>query len=507
MKKYFAFAAGISCLFLCVSLLQSCNKKNNMGVTVTVSSVSPRQGNSGTQVTITGTGFVTDITQESVSIGLVNAPIISANATQIVAVVPANKDSATLDSLPILVGVQSATVPAGFFTYNITNPGSGQVTTFAGSGTSGSADGPATSASFSSPENGVFDKSGNLYVADYGNNEIRKVTSDGSVSTFAGSTTAGYQDGPALQAQFSAPSGLCFDTQGNLYVSDELNNRIRRIDPSGNVTTIAGTGTAAYAYGPRPALSSAFNRPIGIAYDSISNMLFVADSRNNVIRAISLADSSCTTIAGPIDGPTDVGSADETTGDATLNGATFNSPRGISLYAVGTSANENMFIYVADYGNNKIRQIVSVGNVYNNLFNNQSSTGQVANVNTYTLAGNSANQSGFTNGGGSTASFYGPNSLCFGFSTNVLGGGGTPILFIGDASNHAIRYALGAAGNTQGSQMNFQTVAGTGIPGLVNGTYAQAQFEYPDGVAYNPVDGNLYVIEFGNNDIRKILLH
>jgi hypothetical protein len=167
-----------------------------------------------------------------------------------------------------------------------------------------------------------------------------------------------------------------------------------------------------------------------------------------------------------------MGSADETSGDATLSGATFNSPRGIALYTTGTSSNENLFIYVADYG-----------------------------------TGNSANQSGFTNGGGPAATFYGPNSLCFGFSTNVLGGGGTPILFIGDASNHAIRYALGAAGNTAGSQMNFQTVAGTGIPGLVNGTYAQAQFEYPDGVAYNPVDGNLYVIEFGNNDIRKILLH
>ncbi len=476
-----------------------------MGVTVTVTSVSPRSGNSGTFVTITGTGFVADTTQESVLMGPINAPIIAASSTQLVVAVPINKDSASVDSVLIVVTVQSVIIGSGYFTYNNTNVGAGQVTTFAGSGQSGSADGPAASATFNSPENGVFDKSGNLYVADFGNNEIRKVTPDGTVSTFAGSTTAGYQDGPAAQALFSAPSGLCFDTQGDLYVSDELNNRIRKIDPAGNVTTVAGTGQVGYIYGARPALASSFDRPIGIAYDSISNMLIVADSRNNVIRAISLADSTCTTIAGPIDGPTDIGSADETNGDATINGATFNSPRGIAIYANGTSANENLFVYVAEYGNNKIREVVSVGNIYNNLFN-QGTGGQVANVNTYTLAGNAGNQSGFTNGTGSAASFYGPNSLCFGASS-IFGGSGIPLLFIGDASNHAIRYAQGAAGSTSGSQINFETVTGTGFPGLVNGSYTQAQFEYPDGVAYNPVDGNLYVIEFGNNDIRKILLH
>ncbi len=507
MKKSFALAAGICFPFLCVSILQSCNNKNNMGVLVTVTSVTPRHGGSGTFVTITGTGFLSDTSQESVSMGLIKAPIVAANSTQMVVIVPANKDSVTLDSVLIFVGVQSATTTGGFFTYDNANIGSGDVTTFAGSGTSGSNDGEGSAASFNSPENGVFDQSGNLYVADFGNNEIRKVAPDGTVSTFAGSSAGGYKDGPALQALFSAPSGLCFDSHGNLYVSDELNNRIRKIDQSGNVSTIAGTGTAGYIFGSRPALASAFNRPIGIAYDSISNMLFVADSRNNVIRAINLADSSCATLAGPIDGPTDIGSADETTGDATINGATFNNPRGIALYATGTGSNEYLYIYIADYGNNKIRELLSVGNLYNNLFY-QNGTGQVANINTYTLAGNSNGQPGFTNSGpSSNPSFSGPNSLCFGFSTNTLGGGGGRILFVGDASNHAIRYALGAAGNTQGSEMNFQTVAGTGYPGLVNGLYTQAQFNYPDGVAYNPADGNLYVIEFGNNDIRKILLH
>jgi IPT/TIG domain/NHL repeat len=505
MKKYLAFAAGQSCLLLCLFFSQGCQTKNNMGVTVNVTTVSPRQGNSGTFVTITGTGFLTDTTQEHVTMGFINAPIIAASSTQLVVAVPVNKDSATVDSVLILVNVQAVVRGSGYFTYENANVGSAQVSTFAGTGTSGSTDGPANQASFGSPENGVFDKSGNLYVADYGNNEIRKVTPNGTVSTFAGNTAAGYQDGPASQAQFSAPSGVCFDTKGNLYVSDELNNRIRKIDPSGNVTTVAGTGTTGYTFGSRPALTSNFDRPIGIAYDSISNMLIVADSRNNVVRAISLGDGTCFTLAGPIDGPTDAGSLDEVNGNG-LMGALFNSPRGIALYTTGSSSNEYLFVYVADYGNNKIREIVSVGNLETNL-NGEVGTGGPSGINTYTLAGNSANQSGFTNGGGPAASFYGPNSLCFGFSTHVLGGGGTPILFIGDASNHAIRYALGAAGNTAGSQINFQTVAGTGIPGLVNGTYAQAQFEYPDGVAYNPVDGNLYVIEFGNNDIRKILLH
>ena len=470
---------------------------------VSVSSVTPRHGMSGTLVTITGTGFISDTSQETVVMGFIKAPIIVANSYQIVVSVPVNPDSATLDSVPILVSVQAAVIGAGYFTYDNANVGANDVTTFAGSGASGSADGTGTAASFNSPENGVFDKNGNLFVADYGNNEIREVTPAGVVTTFAGSTTAGFKDGLAKQALFNAPSGLCFDTQGNLYVSDQLNNRIRKIDQSGNVSTVAGNGTAGYVYGARPALYTPMNGPIGLAYDSTSGMLIVAESGSNVIRVIHLSDSTMNTIAGPID--THSGSADETNGDATIGGATFNSPRGIALYATGSISNEYLYIYVADYGNNKIREIVSVGNLYNNVFNSSGANGTTMNINTYTLAGNSNNMPGFTNGNGAAASFSGPNSLCQGYYPSVAGT--TGVIFIGDASNHVVRYVSGAEASTTGGGMDYETLAGTGLPGLANGKYSSAQFKYPDGVAYNPVDGNLYVIEFGNNDIRKILLH
>ena len=491
MKKYLAIPVAVFCLLLSMFSFDSCKKQNNNGVTVSISSVSPRSGNSGMQITITGVGFLTDASQESVSMGFINAPIVSSTTTQIVVTVPVFKDSAKIDSVPILLSVNSAIVGGGYFTYN-----NYDVSSFAGSKTAGSINAAGTAASFQNPENGVFDKMGNLYVADYGNNEIRKITPSGIVSTYAGSTTAGFKDGPAAQALFNGPAGLCFDKSGNLYVSDQSNNRIRKIDALGNVSTIAGTGVAGYSYGERPALSAVFNGPIGIAYDSISNMLIVADSYNNVIRAISLGDGTSYTLAGPINGPNSPGSSDETGGNPTL-GATFNSPRGIAIYASGNSAYEYLYVYVADYGNNKIREIVSVGNLYNNL--NTTST-----INTYTIAGNSNNQAGFTNS--PSASFSGPNSLCIGYSNIALGGSGTPVLFIADASNQAIRYATGSLNSINGSQLNFETIAGSGLPGLANGSYTSAQFYYPDGVAYNPVDGNLYVIEFGNNDIRKILL-
>jgi hypothetical protein len=489
---------------ICVLILQACYNKNNAGMLVSVISVSPNHGMTGTLVTITGTGFISDTSQETVAMGFIKAPIIAVNSTQIVVSVPLNKDSAKLDSVPILVSVQAAVVGAGEFTYDNLNVGANDVTTFAGSGASGSADGTGTAASFNYPENGAFDKNGNLFVADYGNNEIREVSPSGVVTTFAGSTTAGYQDGLGKHALFHSPSGLCFDTQGNLYVSDELNNRIRKIDQSGNVTTVAGNGNVGYYYASTSALSTPLDRPIGIAYDSISGMLIVADSRNNVIRAIHLSDMTIATLAGPNDGPNHSGSKDETSGDATLTGATFNSPRGIAIYATGSPDNEQLYVYVADYGNNKIREILSVGSLYNNLFV-FGATGATANVNTYTLAGNSNNMPGFTNGNGAAATFSGPNSLCQGYYP--LASGAAQVIFIGDASNNAVRYVTSAEGSTSGAGMDFETVAGTGLPGLTNGIYSKAQFTFPDGVAYNPLDGNLYIIEYGNNDIRKILLH
>jgi hypothetical protein len=460
--------------------VQACKKKNNEGVLVSVTSMTPNRGGTGTLVTLTGTGFLSDTTQESVSVAFIGAKIVAANSTQIVFSVPTVPDSATIDSGVVAIDVQGAIATAGFFYFNITAPVSNDVTTFAGSGTAGSANGTGTAATFASPENGVFDKSGNMYVADYGNNEIRKITPSGVVSTFAGSTTAGYQDGPAAQALFNAPSGLVFDNNGNLYVSDELNNRIRMINPSGTVSTLAGSGSAAWH--DAPGTSASFNRPIGLAYDSSTATLYVADSRNNVIREIQLQQSNDVfTYAGSsLAGSTD-GTFVAVTGNP--GAVSFNSPRGLALYRPNT---QESILYVADYGNNKIREIVQVN----------------GNVGVSTCAGNPSNQSGFSNAS-SAATFNGPNSVAIGFSKSY----NVYELLIADASNHAIRASLNADLSTIFTgNMTIQTLAGTGTSGSTNGLYSVAQFYFPDGVAYNPVDGNLYVIEFGNNDVRKVLL-
>src|SRR5580692_9676109 len=218
---------AISIAFLLLCGLQGCKKTNKNGVLVTVTSMIPNRGGTGTVVTITGTGFYADTSQETVSVALLNANILSATATQIVFSVPMVKDSATLDSTFVLVTVQDqAVVTAGTFYFDNAGVGGADVSTFAGSGSGGSVNATGTAASFQSTENGVFDQSGNMYV------------------------------------------------------SDELNNRIRMIDPSGTVSTVAGSGTTGYY--DAPGTGAQFNRPIGLAYDSVTATLYVADSRNNV---------------------------------------------------------------------------------------------------------------------------------------------------------------------------------------------------------------------------------
>ena len=203
---------------------------------------------------------------------------------------------------------------------------------------------------------------------------------------------------------------------------------------------------------------------------------------------INLGNNDVSTLAGS---PTP-GSTDETNGTGAT--ATFNSPRGIAIYAQTIGGIEYLTALIADYGNNKIRNIIATGSL--------TSTYQ---ANTYTLAGDPANQPGFSNSPNPPVKFSGPNSLSLGYYPSIAGN--SPVLFIGDASNHLVRYALSATSSVSGSSMDFETLAGTGISGLTNGSYTTAQFKYPDGVVYNPIDGNLYVIEFGNNDIRKIILH
>ena len=159
----------------------------------------------------------------------------------------------------------------------------GVITKVAGNGTSGALNGAGASASFNMPVALTVDGVGNVYVADQGNNLIRLINTQGQVSTFAGSGTAGSANGKGTAASFNSPSGIAIDQQGNLYVGDAGNNMIRKIAPDGTVSTLAGTGVAGANNG---ALSSAtFNSPQGVAVD-IYDHVYVTDTNNNLIRLI-----------------------------------------------------------------------------------------------------------------------------------------------------------------------------------------------------------------------------
>ncbi len=228
---------------------------------------------------------------------------------------------------------------------------SGKITTIAGNGTKGYGgdSGPATSATLFSPDRAVADKAGNVYIADYYNNRIRKVDTSGTITTVAGTGTQGYNgDGiPAVTAQLSLPGAVAVDTAGNIYIVDTWNNRIRKIDPSGTINTIAGTGFPGVLGDGGPATSAQLNEPEGIAVDSSGNV-YIADYGNSKIRKIDTT-GTINTFAGR--GETGFGGDG---GPATA--ATLNLPTGVDVDRAGN-------VYIADYQNNCIRKVDTSGTI------------------------------------------------------------------------------------------------------------------------------------------------
>jgi serine/threonine-protein kinase len=225
----------------------------------------------------------------------------------------------------------------------------GVVTTLAGSGSYGSVDGTGNAASFSAPAGVAVDSSGNVYVADTGNNKIRKITSSGVVSTLAGGAGgswwhnwSGSADGTGNTAGFFYPKGIAVDSSGNVYVADSVNYKIRKITPAGVVTTLAGSGVTGSADGTGTAAS--FSEPGGVAVDSSGNV-YVADTGNNKIRKIT-SSGVVTTLAGS-------GLAGSL--DATGTAARFSFSTG---WPMGVSVDGGGNIYV---GGSKVRKITSTG--------------------------------------------------------------------------------------------------------------------------------------------------
>src|SRR5215217_1260028 len=170
----------------------------------------------------------------------------------------------------------------------------GRVTTIAGGGTTGKVDGPGATATFFHIAGLAIDDAGNLYIADSGNALVRKIAPDGQVTTYAGDGTNGRANGPKENSSFDVPAAIAVDIIGNIYLADHYNHMIRKISPAGIVSTLAGSGGQGFADGSPG--SATFNNPWGLAADHAGNV-YVADYNNHLIRKIA-ADGKVSTIAG-----------------------------------------------------------------------------------------------------------------------------------------------------------------------------------------------------------------
>lgn len=331
------------------------------------------------------------------------------------------------------------------------------ITTFAGTGlaTYGGDGGQATAAQLSNPTGIALDASGNVYISDYNNHRIRKVSPNGVISTFAGNGNGGYtgDGGLATNAELNLPSTLIFDAAGNAYIADHANSCIRKVSASGIITTIAGTGTAGYSGDGGPATSAQLSYPTGLVFDAQGN-LFVADRSNNVVRKITPA-GIITTFAG-----TGIAGFSGDGGPAT--NAQFADVNGIDFDAAGN-------LYIADKYNNRIRKVNTAGIVS-------------------TFAGTGVQGYGGDGGPAANANLNLPFGITFDQAGNA---------YIDDWNNMRIRKILPSG--------IISTYVGNGIAGFSGdgGLANNAQINYSEKVSFDKF-GNLYVPDASNQRVRKI---
>ena len=311
--------------------------------------------------------------------------------------------------------------------------------------------GPALYAGLVYPAGVAVDNLGNLFIADAGNNRVRKITPQGTITTVAGTggIGPGGDGGPATSAHVWNPSGVAVDASGNLFIADSFNNLIRKVSQQGTISTVAGNGDGGFSGDAGPATSAHLSSPAGVAVDGSGN-LFIADTENNRVRKVT-PQGTITTIAGN-------GKQGFSGDGGPATSAQLGSPRGIAVDASGN-------LLIADTVNNRVRRVTPQGVIS-------------------TVAGN-----GTQGGPASSAQLSSPAGVAVDASGN---------LFIADTANNRIRNVT--------PQGTFGTVAGSGGGGFGGdgGPSTSAQLSSPTGVAVD-ASGNLFIADFRNNKIRQLV--
>jgi sugar lactone lactonase YvrE len=325
------------------------------------------------------------------------------------------------------------------------------VATLAGSGQTGSTDGKGTNAQFFTPKALVVDSKGNIFVADTNNHLIRKITPDGTVTTFAGSGVQGSANGNGTNAEFRFPSGIAIDSQDNLYIADTENHTIRKINIQGTVSTIMGQANESGNV-DGGLIRARLKLPQGIIVLS-DNALYIADTGNHIIRKLDRKGAlwNLQTIAGG----GKFGWQDATNGLQAL----FDTPVGL--------ATDGTALYVADSANHRIRRIL------------------LSTTNVSTVAGDGTK--GFKDDKPLTGQLHSPSGIVFAQNKQF---------YIADTFNTRIRKLKLTL-----IKKDLSTVAGTFNQGHKDGPASQAQFDFPQGIAIGK-QGQLYIADTDNHRIR-----